>query len=128
MELHYIVGISCPCAFRFILRSFGGNAGITNQGLNTRVNGAIGTTAASSLVTGFTDTISPFEVYTITPLNNGLVNGILLLHQEMLQAAKALEGLNAARDLYNSISPANKPGGSDQGSGELGINFSTRCL
>jgi chromosome condensin MukBEF complex kleisin-like MukF subunit len=75
MELHYIVGISCPCAFRFILRSFGGN-GITNQGLNTRVNGAIGTTAASSLVTGFTDTMaSPFEVYTITPLNNGLVNG-----------------------------------------------------
>jgi hypothetical protein len=52
------------------------NAGITNQGLNTRVNGAIGTTAASSLVTGFTDTMaSPFEVYTITPLNNGLVNG-----------------------------------------------------
>jgi hypothetical protein len=42
---------------------FGGNAGITNQGLNTRVNGAIGTTAASSLVTGFTDTISPFEVH-----------------------------------------------------------------
>jgi hypothetical protein len=34
--------------------------------------------------------------------------------------SKALEGLNAARDLYNSISPANKPGGSDQGSGELG--------
>jgi hypothetical protein len=24
------------------------------------------------------------------------------------------------QDLYNSISPANKPGGSDQGSGELG--------
>jgi hypothetical protein len=33
----------------------------------------------------------------------------------------ALEGLNAARDVYNSISPANKPGGSDQGSGELHI-------
>ena len=28
--------------------------------------------------------------------------------------------MNAARDLYNSISPASKPGGSDQGSGELG--------
>jgi hypothetical protein len=36
------------------------------------------------------------------------------------KSTKALEGLNAARDLYNSISPANKPGGSDQGSGELG--------
>jgi hypothetical protein len=42
---------------------------------------------------------SPFEVYTITPLNNGLVNGgifSMLLHQEMLQKQKALEGLNAA--------------------------------
>jgi hypothetical protein len=104
---------------------FGGNAGITNQGLNTRVNGAIGTTAASSLVTGFTDTMaSPFEVYTITPLNNGLVNGGIFTDApapgNATKAAKALEGLNAARDLYNSISPANKPGGSDQGSGELG--------
>jgi hypothetical protein len=62
MELHYIVGISCPCAFRFILRR--GNAGITNQGLNTRVNGAIGTTAASSLVTGFTDTMASPLKYT----------------------------------------------------------------
>jgi hypothetical protein len=100
------------------------NAGITNQGLNTRVNGAIGTTAAS-LVTGFTDTMaSPFEVYTITPLNNGLVNGGIFTDApapgNATKAAKALEGLNAARDLYNSISPANKPGGSDQGSGELG--------
>jgi hypothetical protein len=104
---------------------FGGNAGITNQGLNTRVNGAIGTTAASSLVTGFTDTMaSPFEVYTITPLNNGLVNGGIFAAApapgNATKAQKALEGLNAARDLYNSISPANKPGGSDQGSGELG--------
>jgi hypothetical protein len=54
MELHYIVGISCPCAF---IPEFFEDAGITNQGLNTRVNGAIGTTAASSLVTGFTDTM-----------------------------------------------------------------------
>jgi hypothetical protein len=38
--------------------------GITNQGLNTRVNGAIGTTAASSLVTGFTDTMASPLKYT----------------------------------------------------------------
>jgi hypothetical protein len=37
---------------------------ITNQGLNTRVNGAIGTTAASSLVTGFTDTMASPLKYT----------------------------------------------------------------
>ncbi len=36
--------------------AFGGNAGITNQGLLTSINnGAIGTTAASTLVTGFHD-------------------------------------------------------------------------
>jgi hypothetical protein len=38
----------------------------------------------------------------------------MLLHRKCYKTAKALEGLNAARDLYNSISPANKPGGSDQ--------------
>jgi hypothetical protein len=123
MELHYIVGISCPCAFRFILRSFWGNAGITNQGLNTRVNGAIGTTAASSLVTGFTDTMASIWSIYHYPLNNGLVNGGIFTDtctRKCYKSTKALEGLNAARDLYNSISPANKPGGSDQGSGELG--------
>lgn len=105
---------------------FGGNAGITNQGLNTRINnGGIGTTAASTLVTGFTDILaSPFEVYTVTPLNNGLVNGGIFTAApapgNATKAQKALEGLNQARALYNSISPASKPGGSDQGSGELG--------
>ncbi|WP_369769279.1 Ig-like domain-containing protein [Flavobacterium sp. WC2416] len=105
---------------------FGGNAGITNQGLLTRINnGGIGTTAASTLVTGFTDiAASPFEVYTVTPLNNGLVAGGIYTAApapgNATKAQIALEGLNAARDLYNSISPASKPGGSDQGSGELG--------
>lgn len=105
---------------------FGGNAGITNQGLLTRINnGGIGTTAASTLVTGFTDiAASPFEVYTVTPLNNGLVAGGIYTAApapgNATKAQIALNGLNAARDLYNSISPASKPGGSDQGSGELG--------
>ena len=61
--------------------AFGGNAGITNQGLNTVVNGSIGTTAASTLITGFYDKsiaavagVYPCS-YTITPLNVGLVNG-----------------------------------------------------
>lgn len=105
---------------------FGGNAGITNQGLNTRINnGGIGTTAASTLITGFTDVLaSPNEVYTVTPLNNGLVYGGIYAAApapgNATKAQKALEGLNEARALYNSISPAAKPGGSDQGSGELG--------
>lgn len=103
---------------------FGGNAGITNQGLLTKVNGSIGTTAAASLVTGFTDGTS-FDVYTVTPLNNGLVtNGIFTdapAPGNATKAAIALAGLNAARDLYNSISPASMPGGvANPGAGELG--------
>jgi hypothetical protein len=35
--------------------SFGGGAGITNQGINTVINGDIGTTGVSTLVTGFHD-------------------------------------------------------------------------
>jgi hypothetical protein len=115
-----------PSTSNLFFGVFGGNAGITNQGLNTRINnGPIGTTAVATKVTGFTDTMAtPFEVYTITTDNNGLVNkGIYAAAPapgSALKAAKALEGLNAARDLYNSISPASKPGGSAQGVGELG--------
>lgn len=103
---------------------FGGNAGITNQGLLTVVNGAIGTTAASTLVTGFTDGTSG-DVYTKTPLNNGVVTDGIFTDAPMPgnanKAATSLAGLNAARDLYNSISPASMPGGvANPGAGELG--------
>ena len=103
---------------------FGGNAGITNQGLLTVVDGAIGTTAASSLVTGFTDGTSG-DVYTVTPLNNGVVTDGIFTDSpapgNATNAAIALAGLNAARDLYNSISPASMPGGvANPGAGELG--------
>jgi len=61
---------------------FGGNAGITNQGINTVINGDIGTTAASTLITGFHDTtvvVGPvYEcTYTETTLDKGLVNGTI---------------------------------------------------
>jgi hypothetical protein len=59
---------------------FGGGAGITNQGLLSVVNnGYIGTTGASSLITGFHDdsvvtgTGADACTYTETPLNTGLV-------------------------------------------------------
>ena len=52
---------------------FGGAAGMTNQGTSTVINGYIGTTAASTLITGFHDTGG--NVYTETPLNIGTVNG-----------------------------------------------------
>ncbi len=53
--------------------SFGDNAGMTNQGTSTVINGDIGTTAASTTITGFHD--STGDKYTETPLNIGNVTG-----------------------------------------------------
>jgi hypothetical protein len=55
---------------------FGGNSGMTNQGIFTVVNGGIGTTGVSTLITGFHDN-GPGCIYTETPLNVGLVNGAI---------------------------------------------------
>ena len=62
---------------------FGGGAGMTNQGLHTVVNGDIGTTGASTTMTGFHDTslakvgaVWPCT-YTESPLNVGQVNGTI---------------------------------------------------
>src|SRR3989339_16425 len=103
---------------------FGGNAGITNQGLNTVINnGGIGTTAASTLITGFHDMITG-DVYTETPLNVGRVNGrIHTAPPSPGSAASAIiaaQGLADANALYLSTAPAAKPGGIDPGAGELG--------
>jgi hypothetical protein len=62
---------------------FGGSSGMTNMGINTVINGDIGTTAASTLITGFHDTSLPIVgavwpcTYTETPLNIGQVNGTI---------------------------------------------------
>jgi hypothetical protein len=62
---------------------FGGGAGMTNQGTHTVVNGDIGTTGASTTMTGFYDEsvaavggVYPCS-YTVTPNNMGLVNGTI---------------------------------------------------
>lgn len=102
---------------------FGGNAGVTNQGLFTVVNGKIGTTAASTLVTGFKDGLTA-DVYTVTPLHNGLVTGGIYAAApppgNAVNAAIATQGLIDATAAYLSISPASMPGGIDPGDGELG--------
>ena len=105
-----------------VFGAFGGNAGITNQGLNTVINnGSIGTTAASTLITGFHDGL---VIYTETPLNVGNVTGDIFTGPpapgtatSLAIAQKALLDANVA---YLSISPAAKPGGSDPNAGELG--------
>ena len=104
--------------------AFGGSAGITNQGLNTVINnGSIGTTGASTLVTGFHDGTTG-DVYTETPLNRGLVTGRIYTAPPFPGTATsfaiASQGLLDATLAYNSISPASRPGGIDPGAGELG--------
>lgn len=104
-----------------IFGAFGGNAGITNQGINTVINGSIGSTAASTLITGFHDATA---IYTETPLNVGFVtNGIFTAPPMPGTAASfaiATQGLADANAAYLSTSPANMPGGTDPGAGELG--------
>ena len=99
---------------------FGGSAGLTNQGIFTVINGDIGTTAASTLVTGFHDTGG--NVYTETPLNVGTVNGTINCAPPAPgTAAKFLAAQNAlaaATTAYNYL--AGLPGGPDPGAGELG--------
>lgn len=53
--------------------TFGGSAGMTNTGIQTRVNGDIGSIATgTSMITGFHDAL---DIYTETPANIGAVNG-----------------------------------------------------
>jgi len=107
-----------------VFGAFGGNAGITNQGLKTIINnGSIGTTAASTLITGFHDGTTA-DVYTETPLNKGDVTGRIYTAPpapgNATSFAIASQALIDATIAYNSISPASKPGGTDPGAGELG--------
>ena len=107
-----------------VFGAFGGNAGITNQGLKTVINnGSIGTTAASTLITGFHDGTTA-DVYTETPLNKGDVTGRIYTAPpapgNATSFAIATQALIDATAAYNSISPASKPGGTDPGAGELG--------
>jgi hypothetical protein len=104
---------------------FGGGAGMTNQGIKTVVNGNIGTTAASTLVTGFHDKNA---VFTQTTANIGNVTGTVYTATapagsvpNAIAAAAAL----AAQTAYNNLSPAALPGGIDVstlggGAGQLG--------
>jgi hypothetical protein len=114
-----------PCASGVNLRSaasfgsFGGAAGVTNQGINTVVNGNIGTTAACTLITGFHDGAN---VYTETPLNIGVVNGSIFCAPPAPGTASSMsiatQALADAQTAYNEL--AAMPAGSDPGAGQLG--------
>jgi hypothetical protein len=105
---------------------FGGRSGMTNQGVFTVINGNIGTTGASLLITGFHNTGA--NVYTETPLNIGTVNGTIHTATApsgsvpgVVAAAVAL----AAQNAFDQLSPVALPGGIDVSSlggaaGQLG--------
>lgn len=110
--------------------AFGGGAGITNQGINTVINGDIGTTGASTLMTGFHDA-GPGCTYTETGSNVGTVNGKIYTAPPPPTVGCPTEGTTttfaiatqAATDAlaaYNSLTPASRPGGTDPGAGQLG--------
>jgi hypothetical protein len=99
--------------------SFGGAAGVTNQGINTVVNGNMGTTAACTLITGFHDATN---VYTQTPLNIGAVNGSINCAPPAPGTATTMaiaqQALADATTAYNYLKGL--PPGSDPGAGQLG--------
>jgi hypothetical protein len=110
--------------------AFGGGAGITNQGINTVINGDIGTTGASTVVTGFHDAGTGCT-YTETGSNIGLVNGNIFTAPPPPTVGCPTEGTTttagiatqAALDAlaaFNNLSPASRPGGIDPGAGQLG--------
>jgi hypothetical protein len=110
--------------------AFGGGAGMTNQGINTVINGDIGTTGASTTVTGFHDA-GLGCTYTETGSNMGDVNGTIYTAPPPPTGQCSSEGTastfaiatQAASDAttaYINLSPASRPGGTDPGAGQLG--------
>ena len=93
---------------------FGGSATLTNDGLATLINGDIGVNAAATTITGLHDLGG--VAYTITTNNNGFVNGTIYTLTTPTgsvpgQAVSQAQG--DALAAFNSISPANLPGGID---------------
>jgi hypothetical protein len=93
---------------------FGGNATLTNDGLNSLVNGDIGVNAASTKITGLRDIGG--NVYTVTTSNDGSVNGTiytLTAPPGSVAAAAVTQARSDGLIAFNSLSPANLPGGLD---------------
>lgn len=112
---------------------FGGNSGMTNQGTFTVINGSIGTTAASTLVTGF-HSPTPGCIYTETGSNVGSVTGAINTAAPPPSVACPSEGTAAtfaaaqaaaaaALAAFNDLSPASRPGATDPGANLGGLTL-----
>jgi len=94
--------------------SFGGNATLTNDGLNTIISGDVGVNASSTTITGLRD--GGGNIYTITPNNNGLVTGLvytLTAPPGSVAGAATTQARADALAAFNSIAPGALPGGID---------------
>jgi hypothetical protein len=97
---------------------FGGGAGITNAGTNTQIAGDMGTTGASTMITGFH---SATFSYAETPLNVGAVSGKVYTNAPQGSASDFAYATAAAGDAlvaFNDL--ASRPDGFDPGAGQLG--------
>ncbi len=122
--------VAPPLGVTVTFGSFGGGSGATNQGINTVINGDLGTTAASTSVTGFHDA-GPGCTYTETGSNVGVVKGKIYTAAPPPTVGCPSEGTGAtsatatqasvdAIAAWNNLSPASRPGGTDPGAGQLG--------
>jgi hypothetical protein len=122
--------VAPPLGVTVTFGSFGGGSGATNQGISTVINGDLGTTAASTSVTGFHDAGTGCT-YTETGSNVGVVKGKIYTAAPPptvgcpsegtgTTAATATQASVDAIAAWNNLSPASRPGGTDPGAGQLG--------
>jgi hypothetical protein len=122
-----VTATAVPLASAAPFGIFGGSAGMTNTGILTVVNGDIGTTAASTLVTGFHDSGAGC-IYTETPANVGDVTGLIYTAPPPPTVGCPSEGTAAtfaiaqqaradALTAYNALVAL--PSGPDPGAGNL---------
>jgi hypothetical protein len=132
-QVPLVGGVAVALGAATTFGAFGGSAGVTNQGTNTVVNADLGTTGASTLITGFHDGVSPNNcVYTETVLNVGTLTGLHRVYTAppapvasgigcaggtAATFAIATQARADALAAYNEL--VAKPGGPDPGAGNL---------
>jgi hypothetical protein len=117
-----------PLASAAPFGTFGGSAGMTNTGIQTVINGDIGTTAVSTGVTGFHDAGVGCTYTEVLGANIGTVNGKIYTAAPPPTVACPTEGTAVtfaiasqaradALKAYNALTA--QPGGPDPGAGNL---------
>lgn len=117
-----------PLASAAPFGTFGGSAGMTNTGIQTVINGDIGTTAVSTAVTGFHDAGVGCTYTEVLGANIGAVNGKIYTAPPPPTSSCPSEGTATtfaiatqaradALTAYNAL--VAQPGGPDPGAGNL---------